>query len=293
MSTTIVVGIDGSIASAAALDWAAWWAARNGYGLDLCAVIEPRWGADRAAHLAEASDRALDLARVRATSAVPPVEVTARSLSGSAPVQLVAESGHAAALVVGTDKTSTVARLVHGTTPLKLGAATRCPLAVVPSDWATGTGPVVVGVDHETDAKAVAFAAKAASLLGLPLVMVHAWESPTFLEGEYFDSSEVVAAEGEAAQEVLDAATQQVTAQFPELVVDSRLAHRTASVAMTVAAKGATMVVVGSHRRNAVADLVLGSVGHDLLMNMPSVVVIVPPDDDLPQVTADLLNEYL
>ncbi|MEE3703947.1 universal stress protein, partial [Pasteurella multocida] len=60
------------------------------------------------------------------------------------------------------------------------------------------------------------------------------------------------------------------------LAVDAVLEHGRPSVVLSQRADGARLAVVGTHGRRAIAGLLLGSVGHDLLMNMPSPVAVVP-----------------
>jgi nucleotide-binding universal stress UspA family protein len=58
--------------------------------------------------------------------------------------------------------------------------------------------------------------------------------------------------------------------------VTGQLVQGAAAPALVAAAATAALLVVGTHGRGAVAGLILGSVSHDVLLNMPCPVIVIP-----------------
>src|SRR3712207_1256700 len=126
---TVLVAVDGSPASRAALDWALDRAGRTPTRLRLVTVVWTGHASftfdDEVEPLYE---RVLLEAQDHARSVVSGVEVTTRMLHGVPQVELVQESQGAAMLVIGTDKSSRMAGLVYGTLPLRVAARAHCPV---------------------------------------------------------------------------------------------------------------------------------------------------------------------
>jgi nucleotide-binding universal stress UspA family protein len=133
---------------------------------------------------------------------------------------------------------------------------------VVSADWEPTHGEVVVGwtTDGTSDA-ALEFGAREASRRGNPLTIVHATSSP--------DPREI-------QRGLLAGAARGVRHEHPELRVSEVLQQGSAAVAIVRAATYAELVVVGSRGRGAITDFFLGSVSHDVLLNMPAPVAVIP-----------------
>jgi len=104
---TVVVGVDGSPDSLAALDWAATYAERFGLKLKLVVtwhVPSPITAAVLAADLEGAADDIAQQAVKRAQDAHQALGITHDVVSGTPGKVLVATSGDAALLVVGTSR---------------------------------------------------------------------------------------------------------------------------------------------------------------------------------------------
>lgn len=276
MKTLAIVGVDGHASSDAAVDWAASWAAATASALRLTAVVETRWSGIPTPAMSDeyvaALEGALAEAKTRADGAATEV-----SLRYGEPVgELVEESRAGSVLVIGSSRTSVISGMVYGSVPLKLATETERPLVVVPAGWTPSAGPVVIGVDMATDHAALLFAASAASCFAVPLVLVHAWRTPELVIADLAQYATLTDSLKVTGADFLDEAEAVVVNAFPTITIASQLIEGDASLVLGRAAEAAQLVVVGSHRRHAFAGLLVGSVGHDLLMSMPCPVAIVP-----------------
>jgi nucleotide-binding universal stress UspA family protein len=278
MVERVIVAVDGGPASRAALDWALARATTVPVRLELTTVVELGWSPVRGPHddFQPAYERALADAAAYAERSSTGVKTTSIVRRGAPVDELVRASVDADLLVVGTNKTGVLVGAVHGTLPLRLAAHAACPVAVVPAGWADGGESIVVGVEDDATLDApLAAAAEEAEARGLPLVLVHAWSIPATL-GIDFGATVPYDALVEAHSDILDRAVAKVRTLSPTLTVTSRLMQGAAAPALVSVAASAAMLVVGTHGRGAVAGLILGSVSHDVLLNMPCPVLVVP-----------------
>jgi nucleotide-binding universal stress UspA family protein len=278
MVERVIVAVDGGPASRAALDWTLARARSVPVRLELTTVVDLGWSPVRGPDddFQPAYERALADAAAYADRAGVGVKTTSIVRRGSPVDELVRASNGAELLVVGTNKTGVLVGAVHGTLPLRLAAHARCPAVVVPAGWSDGGDCVVVGVEDDATVDApLAAAAAEAEALRLPLILVHAWSIPATL-GVDFGASVPFDALVEAHSDILRRAVDRVTASHPGLTVTSRLAQGAAAPALVAEAASAALLVVGTHGRGAVAGLILGSVSHDVLLNMPCPVLVVP-----------------
>ncbi|SDS54565.1 universal stress protein [Agrococcus carbonis] len=277
MTEHVVVAVDGGPASAAALDWVVDRARTVEMRLEITTVVDIDWFPQPNPDpvLAE-YERIVDEAGKRVVFSHVPVDVST-TLHHARPVPgIVDASRRADLLVIGSHKTRGLSGIVNGTLPLAVAARTQCPLVVVPVDWAPGDGPVVVGVDDETGHAAMAFAAGESVRADAPLLAVRAWEIPPLVSGAWA-ALEAGQDEFEAAERtLLDTEVERMRQADERVQVEAVLEHGRPSIVLARRAASARLTVVGTHGRGALAGLLLGSVGHDLLMNMPSPIAIVP-----------------
>lgn len=277
----VVVGVDGTPAGDTALAWANMYAERTGTTLRIVAVVDLGIAGVVSPEYTEAQSGAISavLEHARSSSRVPGVSVT-REFGRVVP-ELISQSRNASALVIGTDKTGVIAGVIHGTIPLKVASATTVPLVVVSATWAPSSGPIVLGVDDSTDAGATRFAADVALAFGAPLVLVHVWGVAPLVLADPEQLRRLTAELETTARLVLDTVAAQLATTHPTLTVTKVLVEGDPPLAVVKTARdtpGAQLVVVGTRRLGALGSLLLGSVGHDLLMNMPCPVAIVPTD---------------
>ncbi|MCW2501904.1 MAG: hypothetical protein JWO79_188 [Actinomycetia bacterium] len=259
--TAIVVGVDGSDDSIAALDWAAESAATRSFSLQLVHCVRwlppvsvsrfpapPGSGArPGAAVVAEATTRC------RLT--VPDVPVTA-GVSATAPAAaLVERSGRAELVVVGSRGSGGRAGL--GTVTDVVASYARCPVVVVPRGTgpATPGRPVVVGIGRTSSSTDVlGFAFDEAARRGTRLVALHSGHLT-----------------------VLSAALTGWREKYPQVPVTERRASAPAAEALAVEALGAALVVVGARGRQRPGPAVLGPVSQQLLERAQCPVAVVRP----------------
>jgi nucleotide-binding universal stress UspA family protein len=260
-----MVAVDGEHGHRAALQWAADRAVRDGARLEVVFVIERTWGDDpegppdvlsRAAEAIVADA----LGRIRV-----PDEVSVRYPYGHVGAELAAASRDADLLVLGTHSGVEPVRGFRGSLAVRVAASAECSVVVVPHDWEeSGTG-VVVGVDGKPPAEeAVAFAAAEAAALGerLHIVCVGYAANP-LLAGLVPEVSL-----GDHRDRIVDAAAELARGLHEHLDVDTEVLEASPSHGLVEAADGSRMLVVGTHDRHGVQRLMLGSVAHDVLLNV-------------------------
>lgn len=188
---SLVVGVDGSTGSDAAVRWAAGEAAARGLLLRIVHAVAasgpPVLGA--AGSIVPDWERsAVGLTEAAAAVALghrPAVPIEARVVAGEQPATVLARAGDTAEmLVLGATGRGAVGRALLGSTAVNAVRSVRRPVVVVREpasdvEPASAAGHVVVGVDDSGLADAaVAFAFAEPALRRLPLTAVHAWTTP-------------------------------------------------------------------------------------------------------------------
>ncbi|MBK4346965.1 universal stress protein [Lacisediminihabitans changchengi] len=278
--TEIVVGIDGTVASASALTWARMIADRLSARLVVVGVVDVDIASVMSAEYTEAHARAVESLLDDAKAATTGTVVETRRAFGRVVSELVAQAKDASVLVVGSDKTGVISGIIHGTIPLKVADSTESPLVVVPAAWKESLGPIVVGVDDTTDNAAITFAAEMARALTTDLLLVNVWGVAPLVFADPLQLKRLTAELRAAGRLVLDTVHAELANSHPSVVVTKQLVEGDPSVGVLTtvrATAGTRLVVVGTRRLSPLSSLLLGSVGHDLLMNMPCPVAIVPP----------------
>lgn len=280
MVERVIVAVDGGPASRAALNWALARAAEVPLSLELTTVVELGWSPVGGPEddFQPVYERALAEATRFVAQNFPDVKATSFVRRGVPVDELVRASDDADMLVIGTNKTSALVGAVHGTLPLRLAAHARCAVAVIPAGRVSEGGSVVVGIEDDGTMDApLDVAAAEAVRRGVPLNLVHAWSIPATL-GVDFGAAVPFDALIEAHEEILARALERVRSAYPGVTATTALVQGAAAPALVDAAAEAALLVVGTHGRGAVAGLILGSVSHDVLLNMPCPVIVVPRD---------------
>jgi nucleotide-binding universal stress UspA family protein len=276
----IIVGVDGSVPSRAAIRWSAERARSHNTGVVLVHVMDDEWGAVGSQLIAEAnrgSVEMLDAAARMAHELAPDISIGAELLYGSPMWELAQLSNETTLVVVGTHKTGFHYGRAFGSRSLQLASLAAGPIAVIPESAVRMRRGVVVGIDDTTAGRnALAAAANEADRTGSELTLVRALEvtSPEYLDdvGKH-DWQEQ--AEARARRHLAEAVSQ-VRELHPHLITRSRVIRRPAGIALNEVSRTAELLVVGSSRRSGFEPANgLGSVAYDVLLNLvcPTMVV--------------------
>jgi nucleotide-binding universal stress UspA family protein len=276
MPERITLVIDGGVASAAALEWTLARAATTDVEVRLTSIDgsdSPQANPQRLLETSQALGQAAALFAKSASRS----KVEMVMLRGKAVDRLARESEAADLIVIGSDHIGVVAGVLNANLPLAIVSRSSCPVVIVPAAWTSSTGPVVVGVDEPTSAAAHEFAAREAERLGRDLLLVRAWELPPMVTTELLGSGTVDESIRDANSELLTTAASGIALRHGSLPLREKLSYATPSRALAAAAESMELVVVGTHHRHVLAQWMLGSVGHDLVMHLRWPVAIVPP----------------
>ncbi len=289
----LVVGVDGSPTSWPAVAWAAEEAATRGLPLRLVSAWESHYDLASLGLLPDAvrthCQGILDAARKQVETAQPSVDVTEQSFLGPAARVLVESSQEADTVVVGSRNYRPIHSALIGGTSLDVVAHATCPVVVVRStdgaaeregDDRQTDGHVVVGVDgSDASTDAVGYAFAHASQRGVPLTVLHAWQT------EYVASvvSDLAAEDvsTQLAEEEMAVAAESIAGwrdKFPDVQVRSRVVASNPVQALVDESKTAGLVVIGSRGRGALSGALLGSIGHGVLHRSLCPVAVVKPN---------------
>jgi nucleotide-binding universal stress UspA family protein len=275
----VVVGVDGSPDSDAALDWAADEASARGIALQ----VVHSTGVDRMVALSvlapdpgdEPTDEVTDAAVARVRERHPDVAVTAAAPPGRAARDLVGLSEAADTVVVGA-RGVTGLREALGSVSLQVAMHASAPVVVVGGRPADG-GPVVVGVDGSArSAAALDYAFGQAARRRVPLVVVYAWHLEV-VDGVIATTpgspqyERVERHAHEAVEEMLAKGRN----EHADVTVDVRVVNARPADAIVRCADDASLVVVGARGRGGFRGLLLGSVSHEVLHRAPCPVAVV------------------
>lgn len=296
MIEDLVLAINGGRASDAAADWVITRSDTHDLEVELTVVMEvtrlPHGDrvVESEAPYVEMLRRAADRMNSTRPLLVPRVVVR----RGDPARTLIAASEGADLLVVGSGHPGRITGVVHGTVPLAVAGRTRCPLVVVPAEWPGSGGGVICGwTDDGTSDVAAEFAARQARADDTTLTLVHAWRVPALVAPAREGAGLAVAGLAAATEQALEEAAQRVRDAHPGLVVSTRIEAGSSARVLVDEALDARLVVLGSHGRGALGGLILGSVSHDVLMNMPSPVAIVPAPGEPIVVLPEIVPEDL
>ncbi len=271
MGGPVVVGVDGSASSLAAVRAAAVEAHWRGTRLRLVHAIA--WSelhplgplslgpTERA--LRDVGEPLLTEAEERAKAAVPGVDVSRTVVTGDPMAVLEAQSHDAALVVVGSRGRGGFVGLLVGSTGVHLSAHARCPVLVVRGREEVA-GPVLLGVDGSSaGAKAVGFAFAEAALRGADIVAVHcrsARDAPRPAPHEACLPAEAVA----GGQE-----------RYPDVRIRSEVVRGGARETLIEASREARLLVVGARGRGGFTGMLLGSVSQAMLHHAHCPVAVV------------------
>jgi nucleotide-binding universal stress UspA family protein len=241
-----VIGVNGSSASTAALNWVLKRSLPD-TAVHLVGVVETL---DAMGAKVEAMDAAL--ARAAESARTAGHEVTREVRAGRVPLVLAESVGEGDLLVIGSDKTGFTRGRLYGLRAVQVAAAVAGPLAVVPSvDLRLRSGVGVAAGDPASAERLARVGAREAWRRGCSLAIVHALPptSDTTAHGD-----EILALAREAAR-----------AECPEVDVWTRVVHRRPADAILNLSRDRAMLIVG--RSRSTGPLGLGETLHEVLLN--------------------------
>ncbi|OMC31640.1 universal stress protein [Mycobacterium sp. GA-1841] len=281
----IVVGVDGSPSSDAAVAWAARDAQLRGVELTLMhalpGAMSPVWldVALPEEYLQYQDDQArdvLDAARriaveaTTATSGAHPLRIVDKAVPGHAVATLIEYSRRADLVVVGSRGLSKWGRRLLGSVSSSLAQHAHGPVAVIPEDAPAATAPVVVGVDGSPASElATEIAFDEASRRKVELVVVHTWTDVNFEFPDIKWDDLTPRAERALAEQLAGWGE-----RYPDVVVRRVVMPDRPARQLLTQAESAQLVVVGSRGRGGFTGMLLGSVS-SAVVHSSAVPVIV------------------
>ncbi|HEU5241745.1 MAG TPA: universal stress protein [Ornithinibacter sp.] len=270
----VVVGVDGSPLSMAAVTRAAQLASARGMTLQVLHAFAPDLPMMGFGEISDPSvvstytRRLLADGVARAHAADPRLEVTTVSRDGYASQALVDASRTAALVAVGAMGHGVLSRASVGAVAMQVVTHARCPVLVVGHETtgpAAPDGRVVVGVDgSKPSLRALEAAFDEAVLTDASLDVVHAWEAhsptdPTLAA----DSS--WSAYGSNLESIVEVALAGKRAQHPDVKVDYEVVRGAPVRALVERSDGASLLVVGSRGSGGFEGLHVGSTAMQLM----------------------------
>ncbi|ASL15164.1 universal stress protein [Mycobacterium intracellulare] len=281
----ILVSVDGSAASDAAVAWATREATMRALPITLMHAVPPvvvGWPAgqlyaDMPDWQRESAQQVLDQARKEVTTQVDSSETpeihTEMTYSSVLPT-LVDASRDAWIIVAGNEGLGALGRLLLGSVTAGLLHHAHCPVAVIHADEDATPGhnaPVLVGTDGSPASEAaIALAFDEASRRGVDLVALHAWSDVGVFPMLGMDWRDSEARGHEILAERL-AGWQE---HYPDVRVKRLIVCDKPSRWLLQEAEHAQLVVVGSHGRGGFAGMLLGSVSSHVAQSATVPVIV-------------------
>lgn len=293
MSTkdAIVVAVDGSDASRAAVRWAADTAVNQRKPLlvaafwDLPVMALGSYGdAVRAALQGDAHNHMAEACQLVA-GLVPDLAVTHGVYAGHPARGLIQMSEDAALIVMGARGLGRIGGALLGSVSAAVLGHAACPVAVVREDMRLdgpgANGPVVVGIDgsdNSRQAAEVAFREADARRVGVRAVS-------SWLDNSIYASPGALEAASEHAktlqreqQAMLERFMRGLARRYPDIALELEVSRGRPADALARAAELAQLLVVGSHGRGGFMATVLGSTSRALLQKSPCPLMVVRPE---------------
>jgi len=287
----VVVGVDGSTASNAALGWAVDAAFRRGLSLHVVNAYlwpvypPPLVPGPEYVPMGEAGERAarqiLDEALGRVRAQTTDLAVTGEVVRGGASEVLLQQSEQdTVMLVVGSRGRGGFRSLMLGSTSTEVAARSTVPVVVVRRGESSSDGHrrIVVGVDgSELSEAAVAWAMEEASYRGATVEAITAWNRAESLPPGLVAAG--VVATMPSTEEIALALSETLAGwreKFPDVSVTQRVVVGHPGHVLTEASRYADLVIVGTRGHGTAASLIIGSTSRAVLHHAACPVAVIP-----------------
>ncbi|BCO34875.1 universal stress protein [Mycobacterium heckeshornense] len=287
----VIVGVDGSPASNAAVAWAAHDAVLRHLPLTLVHVVNPvlaTWTytpqPDGFAVWQENEGRRIlrDALKIGEDSVKhgESVPIESELIFSSTVEALLDLSTHAELVVVGSSGRGALARGLLGSVSSSLVRHGHCPVAVIRDDDVLSSrrsnAPVLVGIDGSPRSElATTIAFDEASRRHVDLIAMHAWSDLEIFELPGLDWAAVKAEEERSLAERL-AGWQE---NYPDVTVQRVLVCDRPARALIETSEGVQLVVLGSHGRGTFSGMLLGSVSNAVVQAIRVPVIVARSRD--------------
>jgi nucleotide-binding universal stress UspA family protein len=269
----IVVGVDGSTASTAAVRWAAHWAAMRNTGLTIVHAAPPmvpmsslvEWMGPTPSEVLrvqeEQARRLIDDAAKTANDTAGGLHIQIKATAAEPVPALLELSNEAQIVAVGRRGLSSLAGVLLGSVSIAMIHRARCPVAVIhdepPAEAACADAPVLVGIDGSPASElATAIAIDEASWRGVELVALHAaYDSDPFGIHQLEWAAVEPKAHEALAERLAGWQERYPDVRVRRVVVFDQPAHH-----LIEQAKTAQLVLVGTRGHGEFTGLLLGSV---------------------------------
>lgn len=288
MSSTefIVVGVDGTIGSRAAIAYAAREADRFDATVKIVHVspdYRPVAGIYPLAYPITASEaravghKILAAAAEEARAHIGEDRVRTELVTGGRVASLVRAAAGSRAIVLGDQRRMLVDRLATGTVLGGVAARATAPVVVVPGDWAPAEHGTVMAAIKACDRSPglIERALNVASERKARLVLLHAWELPTLYDDMIVSRLDETTWDDEA-RAALEKTVEEVRGDHDDVEVEIRIAHGQPAHVIADASSEADLVLI-ARRPHAFPLGYLGSTGRTVVREAHSPVVVLPP----------------
>lgn len=280
----VLVSVDGSPASDAAVAWGAREAILRDLPLTLMHAVAPvvvgwpvgqlydempEWQHDDARHVIDQARKALT---ATLAGAAPPETRTEVVYSGVVPA-LIEASKDAWMLVAGSQGLGAMGRLLLGSVTTGLVHYAHCPVAVIHSDGAgDDSAPVLLGIDGSPASEAAtALAFDEAARRGVGLRALHVWSDVGVFPVLGMDWRD----REREGQEILAERLAGWQERYPDVRVERLLFCDKPSHWLLKESEHAQLVVVGSRGRGGFPGMLLGSVSSAVAQSAKVPVIVV------------------
>lgn len=279
----IVVGVDGSEHSIAALEWAAVQAQRSGVALEIVAAFGPWYQYLSLSDADQCMQDDVAEAMVRAEKLAPGVAITSTTFEGPPETVLIKKGAGADLLVVGLRGRGGFKCLRLGSVSRKCVHRARCPVVVVAqpgpesnalmTERGQNAHRIVVGIDGSPSSiAALEWAANQAELTGVSLEVLMTWE---WLTGYGWSPIDPEFDQERVCQTALSDHLKPVREAHPGMTIHAAAIEGHPAPLLVKASEGADLLVVGSRGHGEFVGMLLGSVSEHCVTSAHCPVIVL------------------